>query len=290
MFRKYWWILLAMPPAGGILGLMAAAVISYVQPKIYQSQAIIETKPAAMDPDPHGRFLATEMARIESRAVLEPVIDELELTMRWNLDKESALGVLNRIIHVENIRGTDLIAIRVRHTNMVDARDIADSVANSYKRLRNEAETAIVERRLDELQKTVRDQEDRVEEHRKILSTIVRTKNGNVSEIRESQDYIDAKREFETQQEFLNEMKIKLMGETISTKIPGERVMVHEPPVVARVPVLPNVPRNLLSGIAYGVVFSIPCALLLMWLLHLGSTKRALSQESTPPPLRPTRG
>jgi hypothetical protein len=64
----------------------------------------------------------------------------------------------------------------VRHTNKVDARDIADEVAKAYKAYRTEIETRDADRQLQELNKAVRDQEDKVEERRKVLATIVRTK------------------------------------------------------------------------------------------------------------------
>ena len=49
----------------------------------------------------------------------------------------------------------------------------------------------------------------------------------------DAQDYVDAKREFETDQELLQTMKLKQMAETISGKMPGESVQVHDEPVIA---------------------------------------------------------
>jgi capsular exopolysaccharide synthesis family protein len=318
--------------------------------------------------------------------------------------------MLKRIVNTQNIRGTDLIAIRVRHTNKIDARDIAEEVARAYKEYRDEIETRYADRQLEELNNAVRDQEDKVEERRKVLSTIVRNKGiiykgqdsfynqGGVDEdqgarsalqtyheieqeklqlesqissllkydsdqlmvyagglnlpdniIRtlypqyqeakrhldglkisglgdrhpsvlvaldqienmkrqldegvvnlratlqaqldlavnrlksvevmkdetreeaikrglDAQDYVDAKRDFETDQELLQTMKLKQMGETISRRIPGESVEIHDSPVISNNPVSPNVTLNLVLGAVVGLIFGIGIAFFLEFL------------------------
>jgi capsular exopolysaccharide synthesis family protein len=313
-------------------------------------------------------------------------------------------------VTTQNIRGTDLISIRVRHTNKLDAKDITEEVANAYKAYRMQIESRDAERGLLELNKAVRDQEDKVEDRRKVLAQIVRTKGiiykgadsfydrGGVDEdqgardalqtyqklqqekmqleseissllkydsdqlmvyaaglelpdniIRslyplyleakrlvdgmkinglgdkhptvlaeanrmstmkrqldegvvnlratltaqldlaterlkgvegmkdstreeaikrglDAQDYVDAKRDFETDQQLLQTMKIKQMGETISSKMPGESVEVHEKPVLAEGPVSPNVTLNLVLGAVLGLIFGLGIAFFLEYL------------------------
>jgi polysaccharide biosynthesis transport protein len=404
---------------------MTAAVITYVMPKKYESQSIIEVKPrmAAMSPlgpnmtETAGarmmtpQFFGTEFEKIKSRNSLQKVVDGLALTNRWNVDIEGAIGTLKGVVNTQNIRGTDLIAIRVRHGDKVVARDIADEVAKAYQIYRNEIENRDAELQLQELNKAVRDQEDKVEERRKVLSTIVRTKgivfkwqdsihggssgmeddqgarsslnmyhsleqqrvqlesqissldkydsdqlmvyaagldlpdniiralypqyqqqqrqvesyriNGlgerhptilsaldqieqmkrqldeGVVNLRatlkaqldvvtdrlksveimkdeskeemirqglDTQDYVDAKREFETEEAMLQTMKMKLMGETISRKIPGSSVEVHEGAVISNSPVSPNVTLNLVLGAVVGLVFGVGIAFFLEYL------------------------
>jgi len=407
-----------------LLVFMTAAVITYVMPKKYESQAVIEVKPRMPGMSPLGaamtetsgggrmspQFFGTEFEKIKSRNSLAKLVDNLQLVNRWNVDKEAALGILKGIVGTQNIRGTDLISIRVRHTNKVDARDIAEEVARAYKEYRAEIETRDADRQLQELNKAVRDQEDKVEERRKVLATIVRNKgiiyrgqdafyeSGGVDEdqgarnalqiyhdieqeklqlesqissllkydsdqlmvyagglnlpdniIRtlypqyqeakrqldglkisglgdrhptilvavdqienmkrqldegvvnlratlqaqldlavnrlksvevmkdesrdeaikrglDAQDYVDAKREFETDQQLLETMKLKQMGETISRKIPGESVEVHDPPVISNSPVSPNVTLNLVLGAVVGLIFGVGIAFFLEYL------------------------
>jgi len=82
----------------------------------------------------------------------------------------------------------------------------------------------------------------------------------------DAQDYVDAKREFETDQELLQTMKVKQMGETIAGKIPGESVQVHDEPVVANAPVSPNVTLNLVLGAVVGLIFGVGIAFFLEYL------------------------
>jgi len=404
-----------------MLVFMTAAIITYVMPKKYESNAVIEVKPPMPGMSPLGsemtevsgirrmtpQFFATEFEKIKSRNSLEKVVDGLQLVNRWNVDKETALRILKGVVNTQNIRGTDLISIRVRHTNKIDARDIAEEVSRAYTSYREELEVKNAERQLHELNKAVRDQEDKVEERRKVLATIVRTKGiiykgadsfynqGGVDEdigarsalevfhqleqeklqlesqissllnydsdqlmvyaaglnlpdnvIRtlypqyldakrqldafrvnglgdmhptvqvatdqiekikrqleegvvnlrdilqaqldlatnrlksvevrkdetreeaikrglDAQDYVDAKREFETDQQLLNQMKIKQIGENISRKMPGESVVVHDPPVISNSPVSPNVTMNLVLGAVVGLIFGICIAFFL---------------------------
>ncbi len=407
-----------------LLVFMTAAVITYVMPKKYESRAIIEVRPRGLGLSPLGQnmkenlgaqsmtaqFFGTEFEKIKSRNSLEKVVENLQLVNRWGVDKESALGIVRGIVDTQNIRGTDLISIRVRHTNKVDARDIAEEVSRAYKEYRKEIESRDVERSLQELNKAVRNQEDKVEERRKVLATIARTKgiiykgddsfygrsgvdddqgarqalltfhelqqqklqlesqissllkydsdqlmvyasgldlpdniiralypqyleykrqldglringlgdkhptvlsakqqieemkadlNEGVVNLRstlkaqldlaterlkkvevmkdderteaikrglDAQDYVDAKREFETDQELLQTMKIKQMAETISSKMPSDSVLMHDNPVISEAPVSPNVGLNLALGAVVGLIFGVGIAFFLEYL------------------------
>ena len=406
--------------------------------KLYESEAVIEVRPrvSAISPLGHDmgelsgsglmtpQFLGTECMKIKCRNTLEKVVDQLELVTRWSVDKENALRILKEIVTARNIPGTDLIAIKVRHPNKLDARDVAEEVAKAYRDYRREIEGRECDKALTELNKAVRDQEDRVEDRRKVLATIVRTKgiiykgygsfygqsggnedqweydalnlyqkllqakmqleaqincllkydgdqlmvyaagldlpettiktlypqykeatrqleslktNGRdekdpevlaatarinamkrqldegVVNLRatlkaqldlaverlkhdentkdsaredaikrglDAQDYVDAKRDFETDQQLLQQMKIKQMGETISRKMPSDSVIIHDPPVIANSPVadkpavlsdLPdaqNVTLNLTLGTVCGLLLSLLLALPLAWVLN----------------------
>lgn len=172
-----------------LLVFMTASVITYVMPKKFESEATIEIRPrtggmsigfgsrdssagSIMTP----QFFGTEFEKIKSSNSLSKVVDNLQLVNTWGCNKESAIGILKGIVNTQNIRGTDLISIRVRHTSKEDARNITMEVAKAYKEYRSEIENGDSTKALYELNKAVRNQEDKVEERRKVLSTIVITK------------------------------------------------------------------------------------------------------------------
>lgn len=171
-----------------LLVFMTASVITYVMPKKYQSSATIEVKPRGRTIDPLGglmgsnsaqmtaNFFGTEFEKIKSRNSLAKVIVALDLTNKWGMGQEAALDLLKGIVGTQNIRGTDLISITVRHTNKEDARDITAEVAKAYKDYRTELEDRDLDKGINELKKAVREQEDKVEERRKVLTTLSRTK------------------------------------------------------------------------------------------------------------------
>jgi len=407
-----------------LLVFMTAAVITYVMPKKYESSATIEVKPRSVGMSPLGasmgeasgagqmtaQFFGTEFEKIKSSNSLAKVVESLDLVTRWGTDKDTAVRILKGIVNTQNIRGTDLISITVRHTNKEDARDVTAEVARAYKAYRSEIETRDADRALYELNKAVRDQEDKVEERRKVLATIVRTKgiiykgqdsfygqsgvdedqgarnalqtynqleqdkmqlesqinsllkyksddlmvyagglnlpenviksllpqyndakrtldtlkiNGlgdrhptvlaaadqiqamkrqldeGVVNLRatlqaqldmatdrlakvavmkddsreeaikrglDAQDYVDAKRDFETDQQLLQTMRLKQIGETITRKMPDESIVVHEEPQISQSPVSPNVTLNLVLGAVVGLIFGVGIAFFLEYL------------------------
>jgi uncharacterized protein involved in exopolysaccharide biosynthesis len=194
------------------------------------------------------------------------VVESLDLTTRWALEHESAIQVLKGIVQTQNIRGTDLIQIRVRHTNKVDARDIAAEVARAYRDYRKEIESKSLEAGISALKGAVRDQEDKVEERRKILANIASNKGvGEGSDPADRQDYIDATRDLETELSLLEQMKLKLITEEIHQGISGETIVIHDDPVIAHSPISPNVTLNLVAGAVGGLLISPFLALPLMW-------------------------
>ncbi len=405
-----------------LLVFMTASVITYVMPKKFESFATIEVKPRERTIDPLGgmmrtngptmtpQFFGTEFEKIKSRNSLSRVIDNLDLTSKWTTDRETVLRILKGIVNTQNIRGTDLIQITVRHTSKEDARDITAEVARSYKEYRTDLESKTQEKGINEIRKAVRQQEDKVEERRKVLTTISRTKKiiyhgdrelmqrggldedseaayaltrytelesevsqlesqiqnllkydsealliyasgldlpdniikslypqylelkrsieglkasglgnrhptivsnqriidqmkgdlnegvvnlrsrlqGQLDQARDNlekaesrrtetktaalersidtTDYVDAKRDFETDLALLEQMKIKLMTEEIVGDLPNETIVVHDDPVISDAPVSPNVTLNLVLGAVVGLVFGVGIAFFLEYL------------------------
>ena len=183
MFKRFWWMLLVMVPIGAMLGLGVMAVVTYTMPKQFESEATIEVRqssrlqksaPEAPEERTVEQSARTVAQKLKSRKNLERVVDNLDLANRWAVDKDTAVQTLEKIVFTEVISGTDLIAIRARFTNNEVARDIAEFIVISYRNDRQEAEEKAEEQSLETLRRKVRNQEDKVEERRRALTTLAR--------------------------------------------------------------------------------------------------------------------
>ncbi|MES2997342.1 MAG: hypothetical protein V4733_11090 [Verrucomicrobiota bacterium] len=80
------------------------------------------------------------------------------------------------------------------------------------------------------------------------------------------QETIEKKKEYETERELVEELKLKLIAEAIDTRIPMEIVVVHQAPAIGEAPVSPNVMLNLVfgsaAGFVVGLLIGIPIAIM----------------------------
>ncbi len=273
MFKRYWWMLLAMVPVGVLGCLLIAAIATYLTPSEYESTAVIELKDRrprvnglkSQDPRTEA-FFQTEIKKITGRNPLNRAIAALDLPNRWGLDHEATLAALKAAVKPQRIDGTDLVSITARHTNREDARDIAAEVTRAYMDYRIELTEKPLTELIGELRKVVREQEDVVAEKRKIMNIISRREDTATGD---SRNFIDSKRDLETELALLQEIKLKLVRTEIE-KSSGElgSVIVHDDPVIPDTPVSPNVTRNLLAGMIGGFLLSPFFALPLMWMLN----------------------
>ena len=176
-------LLMILPLIGGIVGYFGSALVTYVQPKIYESVMMLQVLPTAREIDPFDgtgsvgsgvtpRFIATEARVITADATLERVGERLNLSERWTQSPENVLAILRKVVVAEHLEGTDLVEVRVRHSNANDARDIAEAVATAYRERRREMELERARRVLNALDSEMRNQEDLVAAKRKVLDTV----------------------------------------------------------------------------------------------------------------------
>jgi len=169
-----------------LLVFMTALVITYVMPKKYESTSTLQVRPrlpsmevlpGMVTRDPTGlgpTFFPTEFEVIKAQKTLDLVIRNLDLETRWGLETEQVRKQLERMIDAENIRGTDLIEIRVRASSAQDAKAIAEQVSAAYRSRRTELENNRAQQAIAELRDEVQKQRDLVEDKRKALTQIIR--------------------------------------------------------------------------------------------------------------------
>ena len=182
-FLDYWrvirvhWVLVLL---AFFLVLITAAIVSYFQPREYQSSAFIEVKSMAQNPrifgtgDPnlpiHDPQLAPTVFQVIQRTgILYPVIDQLKLQDKWTREgvrpsREQAYAMLRSKLDVDEVRNTDLLQISVFDTDPQLAADIANKIVAVYQDTRVDEEKEILNRAVSAMNEEVSKQQKRVDE------------------------------------------------------------------------------------------------------------------------------
>ena len=236
---------------------MTVCVITYMMPKKYESTLIYQVRPS---PRLHQtitpQFFATEFEVIKAHMTLKPVVQRLDLTRKWNMTEDDAIAVLKGIVSSQNIRGTDLVEIKVKHTDPVQARDIAKEVFLSYKKRREDKEREIMADSLKGLEQAIVEQTDVVEEKRKQRDKLITRSNGNGND----PALLEVQKQFETQVSLLEKMRERLAeGQAYQSAI--SVMILHEEPLLPQYPLSPNVNLNLIMGASMGLLFGLLIAL-----------------------------
>lgn len=183
-FLDYWRVLRVRWPFVVLVFLtvvLTAGITTYFSPREYASSAKVEIRrgdflmqifnrqvgPGAMGPergDP--RFLTTQFEIIQTTEVLYPVIESLNLVQRWADEGVTNINTaymrLRGSMQVRDIRNTDLIQIVVYSTDPKLAADIANAVAEEYRKVRIKQVEDWVTRSLASLQLEVDKQREEV--------------------------------------------------------------------------------------------------------------------------------
>ncbi len=186
-FLDYWrvirvrWMLILL---AFLLVLVTAAVVTYFQPREYQSSAFVEVRSTAQNPhifgvepggDPnlpvHDPTLApTVFEVIQRTGILYPVIEDLKLQERWAgrvggaISREQAYSILRGKLDVEPVRNTDLLQISVFDQTPQLAADIANKIVSVYQDKRIEEEKDILNRAVDSMKDEVSKQQQAVDD------------------------------------------------------------------------------------------------------------------------------
>ncbi|MDQ6860746.1 MAG: polysaccharide biosynthesis tyrosine autokinase [Verrucomicrobiota bacterium] len=182
-FLDYWrvirvrWVLILL---AFFLVLLTAAIVTYFQPREYQSSVFIEVKSTAQNPrifsgaDPnmpiHDPQLAPTVFQVIQRTgILYPVIDDLKLQDKWakggvRPTREQAYGRLRSKLDVDEVRNTDLLQISVLSTDPQEAADIANKIVAVYQDTRVQEEKEIMNRALVSMNDEVAKQQKKVDD------------------------------------------------------------------------------------------------------------------------------
>lgn len=183
-FLDYWrvirirWVLILL---SFFLVLLTAAVVTYFQPRQYQSSVFIEVRSTAQNPHIWGpggdtsmpihdpQLAPTVFQVIKRTSILYPVIDDLKLDKKWSekgesLSREQCFLLLRNRVQVEEIRSTDLLQVSVFDKDAHLAAAIANKIVAVYQDTRVEEEKDIMNRAITSMNDEIVKQQKRVDE------------------------------------------------------------------------------------------------------------------------------
>ncbi|HEY1582225.1 MAG TPA: polysaccharide biosynthesis tyrosine autokinase [Chthoniobacterales bacterium] len=170
-----------------LLVLITSAVVTYFQPREYQSSVFIEVKSMAENPrifgnegnlPYHDPQLAPTVYQIMQRTgILYPVIDELHLQEKWGRGgppptREQAYRILRGKLDLDEVRNTDLLQISVFDSDPQLAADIANKIVEVYQQKRVQEEKEILNRAVETMNEEVAKEDNKVEQAAKEVARI----------------------------------------------------------------------------------------------------------------------
>ena len=228
-FLDYWrviqvrWVLILLC---FLLVLMTAAIVTYFQPREYQSSVYVEVRTNAQNPriftpggdanlPIHDPQLAPTVLQIVKRtSILYPVIDELKLQQKWTKKgqeptREQCFLMLQNRVQVNEMRNTDLLEVSVFDEDPHLAATIANKIVAVYQDKKVEEDKDILNQAIASMNEEVTKQEKRVDDA-----------GAEVARIRKDEHIVDLNAEGkEDAESALNSVIIKQEGEVNDAEI-----------------------------------------------------------------------
>ena len=161
------------------LVVITGTLFTLTQPKIYASMARIEVNQDSIEIDPFNPmmagargydpyFLRTQFEFIQSKPILDEVINRLNLKTVWgedgqDLSDEYAYKVLRSSLNVSQYRDTNLIALTAEREDPQEAAKIANTLADVYRDKRLDMKYKEMTRAVDALTRELEKQADKVD-------------------------------------------------------------------------------------------------------------------------------
>lgn len=262
--QRPWWLLAVVIPAGCLIGAFTAACLLFLQPKTFESMAIVEVKqpPAFGIPgdepvtvETRLAFIEKQMTTLRGKKVAMSAVERGDFARRWHVSNEEAANRIRRSLDVALVNGTELIKIRAVSENRMEAKDLVVEVVDAYQQVRRAELEPLMTQQMEQLSEIVRLQEQRVEQRRKVLSDLAKKSDllhPQTEPKGSSNEYDSAKTGFENDLKQLQSDKLKYISEKASQEMEKENLTVHEDAAVPLAPSGPNVTYYLKVGLLIG--------------------------------------
>lgn len=158
-----------------ILVLLTAAVITYVMPKKYKSEALIQINQKGIIIDSvraetgstkmTKAFFENEFEVIKSKKILKSAVQDMGLARKWGMSEDQAVSQLKAVVETRRKRGTELTFISIEHTEREHVKGVVASIAKAYEKYRIDEEGERIKLARRQVKKKYDEQSDKTNDY-----------------------------------------------------------------------------------------------------------------------------
>lgn len=177
---------------------------------------------------------------VESRSVLDRVVDYLKLGDRWSVDRDTAMRTLKENMTARVVPDTRLVEVKVTHIDKGDARDAAAQIPVSLKEHLTEAVRRENAAKAGEIDTLIREATDAAEEKATALATLEKVHGPKPEDSALAVKHQRASRQSllaDAEVERLRNLRSACLTENLD-ELP--KLTVHSGPVISDMPVNPK--------------------------------------------------
>jgi len=177
---------------------------------------------------------------VESRGVLERVVEYLKLGDRWSVDRETAMSILKGVMTARVVPDTRLVEVKVTLIDKEDARDAAERIPVSLKEHLTDSVRRENAAKAGEIDGLIREAADAAEEKATVLATLEKVHGPKPEESAIAMKHQRASRESllaDAEVERLRNLRSACLTDNLD-ELP--KLTVHSGPVISDKPVNPK--------------------------------------------------
>jgi receptor protein-tyrosine kinase len=266
-------------------GILAALLVSVVQPLLYQSQASLEIQgvnenflnlrdiypTAASTADSNGAYVQTQVEVLQEDALIEKVVRKLGLDQRQEFQDpglwgrfhkatgpgsslepavRNAVEVVKRYLKIVPSRGSRIIRILYDARDPQLAADVANTLAQIFIEQAIEARQRAAQETHESLSRQLAEVRKKLLRSEAVLNVYSRA-SGTLT------PYSMVKREVDADRQFYEAMSQRVAEAGVASAVSQTNIRLVGPAQPAAQPYKPNLPLNLAIGIFGGLAFAI---------------------------------
>lgn len=240
---------------------LAGAVILFLTPSKYRSTALFSLE--------NGPPPAEIVELIESRGILDRVVETLKLGEQMNVDRESAMHIVLGTLTTKVVPNTGMVEITATLINDRQAKDIADQIPVCLKDYLIDALQKKNAEKVAQIDNLISDGSDDAGEKAAAVAKLEKIHGDSPADAPANASLQRARRASllaDAEVERLRILRADCLTENIDA-LP--RLVVHSPPVISNTPHSPIVWNSMIELTVQSLVSGLIAALLLPYLMEL---------------------